>query len=687
MKKRYFLLVGLLPLFYACGNKVDSAPIKYQNYPIINEEAEEDEACTVMYVGKNVSKNRKAIIARSSDAGPGAMMINTTIFERNALANQTVTSNKGFSYKMPSTTYRYISTPRNPIIHKGHHWEASAINEYGVGVSATLSCYYNEYAKAADPLIEGGISEDNIAQIAGATAKTAREGIEIIASIIDEQGAQDGNAIMTIDQNEAWYMEIYSGHQYAAVKMPDDKILTAGNEFVLDSLYHMNIELEDAILSDELLTKLADVDGEDRRKFDDDTKKDDVRHLNLAETYSVPLTDEEEGDKRVTNDGRHRRTWRGYSLFAETARSDCQTYNSTTKYDAFYTPDNDQLDIHDVTKFMRDRFEDILDDDPYVNPNTTPFRNDDQEHKLRYIGIETAYQIHIIQSDKSLPSDLAATEWLSMSNSNYTPFVPINCSIHQMSDYYTHVSSTYEYDEASAANIYKQLNTLARTDREHYGKPIEEFWNKNELIWESQYNQLIEQVKNLDARSRYEIMTNYITRTQDTAVKTAQFMIEDLMWFKMNYESSSGTLDRDFDPCINVKEYAISHGYSYQKNGKTIKFGKGEDQYTLVLVNEDFRPKAPDDPNPQSYRPLGEITYGDNKDKVDMAIRNQEVYMPYTTLVNYIKGDTIVINADDYRNSFNHAVWIVPTAVGVPIIIGSILSFASVKKRKKVKNK
>lgn len=682
MNKKYFLLVGLLPLFYSCANKTNVTKINYQDMPTtttISEEDEEADACTVMYVGKELSANGKAIIARSSDSSPGAMSINVHMFPQNSLANKIVTSNKGFSYKMPSQTYRYISTPRNKVMHKGNHWEASAINEKGVGVSATLSCYNNENAQKADGFIETGLSEDNIAQIVGATASTAREGIETIANIIKEQGSCDGNAIMITDQNETWYMEIYTGHQYAAVKCPDDKILTAGNEFVFDSLEEMKIKDEDMILSNGLLST---AEG-----FTVPENCTDVKKLKLAETYSVPLVAEslnpeqwpdpttQAGKDRIRNDNCHRRTWRGYSLFTvkKYRDQDYLTYTANKKYPAFYEiNDGDKLDIHDVTKFMRDRFESIF--DATMSPNSITFSYDKARGNLRYIGIENAYQIHIIQSDGSLPADMAATEWLSISNANYTPFVPLTCGTDRFSNYYAKESSSFEYDEGSAANIFKKLNTLAREDRNNYGKNIEKFWDSYERIWDEQYTKLVDQVKGLDLNSRYEIMDNFTIRLQDTAVKTALFMIDDLTWHMMNDSFDFGT-PTEFRPCVNVKDYAQIHGYSYERISNTVKFAKGNEKYSLSLINQEYRP-GPETKN--DYRALGEITYGETKENVDMVIDNQDVYVPLVDLAKYIKGD-IIMDANKYRNPFNHAIWIIPTVIAIPIIGG--LAFHFINKR------
>ncbi len=389
----------------------------------------------------------------------------------------------------------------------------------------------------------------------------------------------------------------------------------------------------------------------------------DVRKLELANSYA----DFSHGDLCRT------RTWRGYNMFAYDNYPNWQEYNVDQKYDAVYTPD-EQLDIHDVTRYMRDRYEDIL---KGSGPTTDRFKKLEAEHNLRYIGIENAYQVHAIQSDKDLPKDLAATEWLSISNSNYTPFVPINCSIKHMSDYYTRVSDTYSYDEKSAANIFKKLNTLARNDREFYGRPVEEFWIMYENIWEQQYNQLINQVKDLDINSRYEIMTNFITKIQNDAVKTALFMIDDLTWHMMNDSFDFGSPTR-YKPCVNVKDYATTYGYNYKKESKTVTIKKDQEQYTMVQTREDYRPGD----TKNVYRPEGEVRYGENIDKIEMVIKDNEVYIPHETLVKYVKGE-ITINANDYRDAFNHAIWIIPTVIAVPILGGLVFYFISKRRNSK----
>ena len=46
-------------------------------------------------------------------------------------------------------------------------------------------------------------------------------------------------------------MELYTGHQYAAVKMPEDKVAVFGNEFMLETI---DADSEDVICSEGLFT-------------------------------------------------------------------------------------------------------------------------------------------------------------------------------------------------------------------------------------------------------------------------------------------------------------------------------------------------------------------------------------------------------------------------------------------------
>ena len=80
--------------------------------------------------------------------------------------------------------------------------------------------------------------------------KTAKEGVELLAKIVREKGAAEGNIVTIADKTGVWYMEILSGHQYAAIKFPDDKYAVFPNTFFLGSVDKN--DTENTILSADL---------------------------------------------------------------------------------------------------------------------------------------------------------------------------------------------------------------------------------------------------------------------------------------------------------------------------------------------------------------------------------------------------------------------------------------------------
>ncbi len=157
------------------------------------------------------------------------------------------------------------------------------------------------------------------------------QGMQVLASLLDQYGSSEVNIALIADQREAWYMEMYNGHQYAAVKLPEDAVCAFGNEFSLEYLS----DYEESILSPALLSLPEEngfaVYGENGE-------------LNLLATYS---------GQEVVTDYSHLRTWSGHRLLASSAYGD---YEKTAVYPLCFTPDG-KVSLQDVMEIMRDRYE------------------------------------------------------------------------------------------------------------------------------------------------------------------------------------------------------------------------------------------------------------------------------------------------------------------------------------------
>lgn len=161
-------------------------------------------ACTAMYVGKNVSENGNAVLCRSVDSHPQNGI--SCYVESPRIENQPGRSYDydaiNFHWPLPDTTYKYTAVAFDSKTEV--HCANECINEYGLTVTATVTCYNSPDIKKIDPFCkDGGLSELVCSDLVCMCCKTAREGIEFVGKILDEKGSEAGNSIMVADQNEA----------------------------------------------------------------------------------------------------------------------------------------------------------------------------------------------------------------------------------------------------------------------------------------------------------------------------------------------------------------------------------------------------------------------------------------------------------------------------------------------------
>lgn len=679
-------LMGLAVSSVFAANALTLAPTSSitRAEEIVTED-EEPEACSVFCVGKGASADGHAIIARSGDSGPRTMNMYAKVFKRNELANKVVKSQTGFEYKMPNYSYRYISTPRCQYMNKGLHWEVSGINEKGVAVSATLSCYTRDEALVdGEDFVDTGISEDNIAQIVAATASTARDGVETIGKIMKEHGSCDANTIVIADQNEIWYMEMYTNHHFAAVKMPDDCVCSIGNEFMLEDLAPYG---ENVITSDGLLDFVTDSDHY-IAVFKPD-KPETLENLDLFATFARPLTWTDISGKHNT-DNCHMRTWVGYYLFAKNNTQDypwAKKYVSSEKYTPFYKPDR-PLGVEDVITYMRDRFHDIL-NNPKDEDNYEYFRNAYDEGTLRCVGTETAYQIHVIKMHEELPAEIACEEWLCMSSSSFAPFVPITNGASSLSSYYTFVPTDYGFDDRSAETIFKKLNVLADSENstleplqpdENWGIPVQNMWKEYESIWQRQWNQVLESLQGKSLSKSKEVLENLSKRFQEQAIKIAKFTYDDLLMHIANdTKFPDPTRHSKFKPYVEIKDFAEMYGWKYTKKDKMVTLTNGEDNIQ-IFVNNEYDP---------SGKPNGTISInGQDPLFAWTNVKNDTSYLDFSNAKLYIGGERKLapININDLIGS-NDLAWIIPVCIVIPLLLIGAVTAVIIKRKKPTKVK
>ena len=130
-----------------------------------------------------------------------------------------------------------------------------------MAAAATETIYgRSEVTETIDPFVKTkvdgkvGIEETDIPTIILSEANSAKAGVDLLLSIYKDYGAYFASGVFICDQNETWYIENCSGHEYVAIKVPDSMIFLEPNMAVIG---RVDLDDTDNVISSENLIKVA----------------------------------------------------------------------------------------------------------------------------------------------------------------------------------------------------------------------------------------------------------------------------------------------------------------------------------------------------------------------------------------------------------------------------------------------
>lgn len=481
-------------------------------------------ACTAVYVGADASNDGTLMIARSNDhQSVRASYIELVPGKENEPGRKMPVNNDQTVFAdLPATTYKYTTTPwmdSTTDLYGSPKDAACAANEHGVAMTMSVTSFANSAALAADPLVEDGLTEFTANDLVICQSKSAAEAVGVLLALLDQYGSSECNIAIIADQTEAWYVEIYTGYQYAAVKLPSDKVAVFGNEYSLESL----ADYPEHITSDSLIT-LAEESGFAVYDAND--------HLNLLDTYS---------GTQVITDYSHMRTWIGHRILSDNA--DYAKYSKQQKYPLLFSPNN-QVSLQDVMEIMRNRFEGTEYDVDATG------RVD-----MRVIGTDTSLSTHILQIYPNVPADMSCVTWASLGPPLCGIFVPV-------SNFCTGISEDFgrnqPADEKSIFDTehypyyaFKELCTLGLVDYKVYGTPVREYWHRAESNVISSFQEVIKmtaQNYETDPNESAEYVTGFCNSIQTQAFADAKMILNTVKWMM---SSNSNTMKLGRNPETN----------------------------------------------------------------------------------------------------------------------------------------
>ena len=375
------------------------------------------EACTGFIIGKKLTADGNALYGRTEDLEPNHNK-NFVVRERtyNKKGEVFEDATNGFKYELPEVSYKYTAVP--DVTPEQGVFDEAGFNEHGVSISATVSASANDNIKKVDPYVEDGLAESALTTVVLPSVKTAREGVELIAKIVEEKGAAEGNIVTIADKEGIWYMEILSGHQYVAILFPEDRYAVFPNTFFLG---HVDFSDKERTIASKDVEKVARDAG---------TYKEIDGQFHVSQSYNPPL---HEADRS--------RVWSGI----KSLDPDADVNYDDEYFDLMHTTDR-KLTLRDAMNLQRNRLEgtdfkpqDQMELDGKGIPEKGKF---DEVYKYP-ISNPNVMEAHIFQLKDNVPDSAGGgTMWLAMGSPRNAPYLP----------YYGNITNTYQaYQELGTA--------------------------------------------------------------------------------------------------------------------------------------------------------------------------------------------------------------------------------------------
>ena len=366
-------------------------------------------ACTTILVGKNASHDGSTMIARNDDSGSGHFMPKKFVVvhpEDHPAVYHSVISH--VEIPLPGNPLRMTAMP-NAIEGKGI-WAAAGVNAANVGMTATETITSNPRVLGADPLVPGGIGEEDLVMLVLPYIHSAREGVQRLDQLLEIYGTYEMNGIAFQDVDEIWWLETIGGHHWMARRVPDDVYVVMPNQLGIDAF-----DLEDAFGEQKEFLCSADL-----RQFLAEN------HLDLSTDGVLNPRDAFGSHDDADHVYNTPRAW--YML---------RTLNPSTFVwdgpDADYTPRSDDLPwcMNPEKKLTPEDVKYVLSShyqgtpyDPYAS-----YGDKSQRGMYRSIGINRNDFMALIQMRPDVPAEQSAIEWVAYASNAFNTMVPFYANV------------------------------------------------------------------------------------------------------------------------------------------------------------------------------------------------------------------------------------------------------------------
>jgi dipeptidase len=456
--------------------------------------------CTSIMVGARAMVDEITVLARNEDFVRNNWNKYMVFRQRPAYLCDPIPKNgmwtlgNGLTVTIPGKAYSYSAMPdaagpteATDAIGDRFFFEERGINAKNVAVSATNSMTINPKAAKADPLLDrAGIAECVIPTLILPQAESAIDGVRLLGTYIEAQGASEVNGVLFGDPDEAWYFENGSGHHWIAVKVPDDGYLVVANGM---RVHGVDLDSPDVLCSSDLFEFVVAhelVGRPDRKDFD------------FAQAFGVlgvPYNED--------------RIWLAQSILTPSRPQKPRE----PQYPLFMTPD-DPIGVQDVMNVLRATYKGSVLEGKATRP----------------IGYIRTAESHILTFDRSMPAELRGLVWQAVSTPLGAPYMPLFAVMDDIPQGYRLGDNTY--GTSSAYWAFRGLFALADMDGGSYLSDVTRRWHtyEEQSVRELSYlRPMLKSIHSQDAGAAIDYAKRYSTGIAYETVGLAKTERDQLM--------------------------------------------------------------------------------------------------------------------------------------------------------------
>lgn len=378
--------------------------------------------CTTILVGKKASYDGSTLMARNEDCGPEKFIPKKfVVVNPEEQPRHYVSVLSGVTIDLPENPMRYTAMPN--ALEDAGIWGEAGVNACNVAMSETETITSNPRVQGADPLVEGGIGEEDMLTIVLPYIHSAREGVQRLGELIAQYGTYEMNGIGFQDVDEIWWFESIGGHHFIAKRVPDDAYVVMPNQQGIDTFDFVDAfgAQKEHICSPDLIEFI------------------EKNHLDLT-MEPCALAETTDFDVRAafgshTDSDHSYNTPRAWYMLRYLNPHTCVWDGEN----ADYTPESD-----DLPWSMEPEHKVTIEDVKYVLSSYyqgTPFNpyarhgEADKRGMYRPIGINRNCFMAITQLRPYMPEELMSVEWISVGSNAFNEAIP----------FYTNVTTTPDY--------------------------------------------------------------------------------------------------------------------------------------------------------------------------------------------------------------------------------------------------